>query len=177
MASGDALIPRPQHVPIKTADKRITDNVRRLTQLPPRLNQIADVDDTQVPTHRQRYVYDQPTGLFVPISPDDILFSGPGAVQVATSPRFYFRDGGGYVVGLVATLDTAGSSNTVLTLLKNGSSVSGSSTTLGSGVHAVTTTLTAPGTAFSGPYTDYLQVNVTTAGTSAAGLVVHVQRG
>jgi hypothetical protein len=111
--------------------------------------------------------------------PMDICAPFPGPIATATTPRFYFPSGSpvvpsgsNLVMGLVATLDTAGSSDTTVQLLKNGSAVSGSSTTLGSGVNSVTTPVIVM---FDGPYTDYLQVEITAAGTGAAGLNVHVQ--
>lgn len=100
----------------------------------------------------------------------DVIFDQAGAVALSPTnvgrKRFRRAVSGIYVV---ATLDVAGTSDTVVTLYKNGASIG--TVTLGSGVTDVTASITS---AFDG-VDDYLQAKVTTVGTgSPAELVVEV---
>lgn len=104
-----------------------------------------------------------------PKSDDELIpFSLPGAVAVSASgPYVPLRKGRLFYV--LAALGTAGSSNTVVTLYKNGSVLSPSVTvTLGSGVTVTAVNLSASFTIGA----DRLSVGVTTAGTGAVGLTV-----
>lgn len=96
-------------------------------------------------------------------------FSLPGLVVVSASGRWEGRTADYDVVGGVARLTTAGTTDTVVELLLNGTTIV--TWTLGSGVDRVEEAITAE---LLTAETDYLTVEVTTAGTGAAGLVIEV---
>lgn len=96
-------------------------------------------------------------------SPADIVFSHAGPVATSTSPKAVTR--GGTLTSVIVTLGTAGSSSTVVTVYKNGSSIGtvtlASSATIGRGSMVQS----------FAPDIDKLHVAITTAGTGAADLV------
>lgn len=173
MASGDALLPRPHAVPIRRAHDQITDNVRR-TPSGFRLDQADDVSSTP-PTSRQHYVYDTTTGLLVPVPPDPVSFVWSTLV-VQVSPGWQSNDSGGNITGIALLLTTAGTSTTTAQLRKNGS-VIGSTGSLTTGQNTMTPVIFTTPVAFGGPFTDYLQAEITAIGTGAAGLTVSALRG
>jgi hypothetical protein len=99
------------------------------------------------------------------VLPLPAVFSMPGAVAVATSGRWYAYQSV-TLNHFVASLGTAGSTGTVVYLMKNGADMI--SLTLAAGVYTNSTSgvVVAPG--------DYLQVRVATAGTGAKDLSVQV---
>lgn len=99
-------------------------------------------------------------------------FSFAGALSISESPRYYPHIAT-RLVTVHVSLGTAGTSNTVITIKKNGSALS-PTITLGSGANA------ALGTFYTGMTSDldYLTVAVTTVGTgSPADLVVQARFG
>lgn len=98
-------------------------------------------------------------------------FSLPGLVYVSTSGRDY-PEATRTFTRIFASLKVASSSgSTTVRLLRNGSVVSGTTVSLGVGVLTVGASFSQ---AFTGPETDYMQVEVTAAGVGASDLVVQV---
>lgn len=95
-------------------------------------------------------------------------FAQSASVSVASSPRWYPARTA-TLEEVVASLDTAGSSNTVVTVYVNGGSQG--TITLGSGVNKNSATFNDVLVAD----TDWLTVGVTTAGTGAAKLTVQAR--
>lgn len=109
--------------------------------------------------------------ILVPVdflTSQDVPFSVGGTLNAATSPPWRFKNGA-RVEKVVAALGTAGTSNTVITLNKNG--VAFGTVTLGPGVTFTTQTFNELFNADS----DYLTVSITTAGSGAANLMVEVR--
>jgi hypothetical protein len=142
----------------------VNDLNRLPSPLPLSFTQLAQTDLGYI-ANAQYPAYDIVTGLLRATDPFDIIFDLPGAVTASTSPpvtpKNTFR-----VTGLSATLGTAGSSDTTVELLKDGSVVA--SVTLGSGATYGHAAISPPVT-FVGR-TDRFAVAVSTAGTGAADL-------
>lgn len=100
-----------------------------------------------------------------------IPFSFSGALSLSASPRYYPHIAT-RLVSVHVSLDTAGTSSTVLTVNKNGSALS-TTITLASGVHANSATFYEGLTADL----DYLTMEVTTVGAGAADLVAQARFG
>lgn len=98
----------------------------------------------------------------------EAVFSYAGTLTVATSPRWYPRTTA-RLTQVVASLATAGTSDTVVTVYVNGTSVG--TLTLRSGVTKASGSFTSALTAD----TDHLRVGVTTVGTGAADLTVQAR--
>lgn len=97
---------------------------------------------------------------------EEAKFSRPGALTVSESGPWVPRVGG-TLVEVLCALRTAGSSNTVVTIYKNGASIG--TITLGSG------TTIAIQRSFNTTFnvdTDIMHAAITTAGTGAAHLTV-----
>lgn len=96
------------------------------------------------------------------------IFSLAGALTTVASGRWYPRRTG-TLTNVFASLDTAGSSSTVVTVYVDGASQG--TITLGSGVNKSSVTFDDVLVAD----TDYLTVAVTTVGTGAANLTVQAR--
>lgn len=123
----------------------------------------------EIDTLLRQFIEGQSSEEAVANSPGLVEFSLPGAVVVTTScPRYYKRTGiDTSELRVHASLDTAGTASTVVTIYKNGASLG--TVTLASG--ATTTEVV-----FNTPFKvgDYLRVLVTTAGAAARDLAVSV---
>lgn len=93
-------------------------------------------------------------------------FSGP--LAAASSGRYYAPKTGTTVTA-TCSLTTAGTSNTVFTVKKNGVSIG--TVTLGSGVNKLGSVIATPFTLD----TDYFTVELTTAGAGAAGATIQMR--
>lgn len=102
----------------------------------------------------------------------EILFSKDGAVSVTTSPRYYPPEDI-VIASFAVMLKTAGSTTTTVRLLRNGTAITGSSVNLVSSDNFQIVEFAGVSLAANA---DYLQVDVTAAGTGAAGLVGSVRR-
>lgn len=100
-----------------------------------------------------------------PASVDLPPWSLPGAVYVSESGRYYSQPT--TIRSIRASLDTAGTSTTTVTVYVNG--VSADTITLTSG-----TTTTTKAVSITVPALGYLKVGVTTAGTGAEDLTVQL---
>ena len=100
---------------------------------------------------------------------DELRFSLPGAVSVSTSGPDESHIGG-QLVGVICRLGTAGTSNTVVTVYRNGASLG--TVTLASGE---TRKVGYLGNIRIAAETDVVTVGVTTAGAGASGLTVKVR--
>lgn len=127
------------------------------------------------PTPLSGYTNDTPStpgggdgGSGIPI-PTFSLLGNNGLVVVAESGRWEGRTADYNVVGAVARLVTAGSTDTVVEVRLNDVAII--TITLGSGVDRVEETISAE---LLTAETDYLTVATTSAGTGAVGLVVEV---
>lgn len=97
------------------------------------------------------------------------IFSYAGALASATtSPPIRIKTGGTMVI-LAVTLGTAGSTNTVLDILKNGVSAATVTITGGTTVHNETVSI-----AYAAD-TDLLAIKVTTTGTGAADMTAEAR--
>ncbi len=101
-------------------------------------------------------------------APIDVPFTYAGALSVSTSPK-WFPQSNVTLFQVYASLVTAGTSNTVLTVYQNGASIG--TITMGSGVVALAVTFN---TAFVANV-HYIQVGITTVGTGAAGLTAQAR--
>lgn len=98
----------------------------------------------------------------------ELPFVQSGAVSVGESPP-WIRRKGGTLVGVLVALGAAGSSATVVTVRKNGSTVA--TVTLAAGTDQAETTLSEP----AAPNMDRFTAAVTTAGSGATDLTVHTR--
>lgn len=104
-----------------------------------------------------------------PKTQDDVPFTLPGAISVSESPRYYSPSGGA-LVRVFASLRTAGTSATVVTVKVNGVAIG--TVTIPSGS---LTASTYPGEVRVAADSDYITVAVTTAGAGAKDLSVQVR--
>lgn len=98
----------------------------------------------------------------------ETLFSYAGALVASTSPPVRLRHGGTLTV-LVVTLGTAGSTDSVLTVQKNGATVATVT------VPSSSTTHTGQVGAYFSADTDKLILTITTAGTDAANMTAEAR--
>lgn len=90
-------------------------------------------------------------------------------VFVSTSPGYYFADPGGTIFEVVASLGTAGSSTTVISVTRNGNEIASITFGAGETFKKVRVTSDVVGNQ------DRLEVSVTTAGLGALDLTVQVR--
>lgn len=95
----------------------------------------------------------------------DVPFVLAGRLYASISPRYYMRSPS-VLQRVLVSLDTPGSTNTVVTLYKNGDALT--TVALGGATDKTQIALTASFEADS----DYLQVGITTAGTGAKDIDV-----
>jgi hypothetical protein len=169
MGAGRTSQQRPLHVPVAAAHERITENIRR-PPTGPHLAGLEDVDQIVRPSHGYALVYDKPTGLFkAAIPPPMVTFNQTSVLTVSGSDEFTVP--AACKLFLVrARLKTTGSTTTTAVLKKNASTTV-ATFSFTSGNHTPTSTPTVSTALVDG---DYLWLDTTAAGTSAAGLVVSV---
>lgn len=102
--------------------------------------------------------------------PSNVEFSFAGALAATTSPKHPVQ-AGAHIVRVMATLLTAGSTSTVLTLMVNGANQTPTITFGTSGAGSTFQDVTFD---FTVNATDVVQVAITTAGTGAKDLVVNI---
>ncbi len=139
----------------------------------PRFYELADTDLSKV-QDGQVAVYSSATGRWEPGdmgASGNPRFSLPGLVYVSTSGRDYPEESRTFTRIFVSLKVASTSGTTTVRLLRNGSAVSGTTVSLGVGVFTNGATFSQ---AFTGPETDYMQVELTAAGVTASDLVVQV---
>lgn len=100
----------------------------------------------------------------------ELIFSLPGVVLVSTSPKAYLR-ADSRLVNIVCSLGTTGTSTTTVQIKKNGSTIATVTLTSGVGFSRI-----RAGETFIAD-SDAVTVNVSGAGTGAAGLIVQLRFG
>lgn len=151
--------------------EQLDDLVRHRSGAQPNKRDLTDCRPLTKIKDGQTDVYSKALGEWVP---GEVGSGGPppfpqsGGVFLATSNKWY-PPTTLTVSRLFASLTTVGSTATTLRLLRNGAQVA--TLTLATGVATGGVALSQ---AYTGPETDFMQVEVTAAGTSAAGLNVQV---
>lgn len=164
----------PDRVPIASAHDRIDDRVR-MQQPGHRIGHADDVDTTLRPLDGHALMYDQLTGLWKPVlSPPIVTFNLTGSLTVSSSDEMPMGSAG-RVIQTAPHLKTAGSSTTTA-LLKHTTANGATTTTLAtySFSSSSKTPSSYPSISFVFAQYDWLWVDVTAAGTGAAGLVLPV---
>ena len=143
----------------------------RPVRIPTPRSEVADLKERVLDLERRlRARQDQLRPADVAAGAGVMIFHQPGTVALSPSVVARWHPPASSSLAVVASLGTAGSSSTVVTFYKNGSAISGGTVTLTSSDQYESATIAAT---FNGT-TDYLTARVTTAGTTAAELVVAV---
>lgn len=164
----------PDRVPIGQAHDRIDDRVR-LIPTGHRIAHADDVDPTLRAAAGHALMYDTVSGLWKAVlAPAAVTFNINGALSVVSTDRMPMGSAG-RVCQAAALLTTAGSSTTTA-ILKHTTANDATTTTLAtfSFSSSSKTPSSYPTISFVFAQYDKLWVDVTAAGTGAAGLVVPV---
>lgn len=139
---------------------------RKRDRRPPNVRDLQDVNGWGAATG-YALMYDQTTGRYKPvIAPPTLRFNKNGALTVSSSDHDPMG-GPGKLIKVKARLKTSGSSTTTAVLKEGATTVATFSFTSGNVLPTTTPTV-----AYSYDEDDYFWLDVTAAGTGAAGLVV-----
>lgn len=102
----------------------------------------------------------------------DQPFTLAGPVYVSESPRWYLPNFGGRLVRAVVSLDTPGTTDTIVVIRVNGDPITGGTITIPGGADVV---FNQSVDVYLSGDSDYVQVAVTTAGAGAEDLTVQLR--
>lgn len=151
---------------LERLEAEVQELYRRRTRRPPNVRDLQDVNGWGALTG-YALMYDQDTGRYKPvIAPPFLKFNVNGTLTVASTDHDPMG-GAGRLIRVAARLKTAGSSTTTAVLKEGSTSVATFSFASGN-----TTPTTTPTVDHAFDESDYWWLDVTAAGTGAAGLVV-----